>query len=212
VLQGETQSNACALYTSTHKRDDVLVPFLLEGLRREQKCLVWLTDPKSMNVAARLGSPAAEDWLASGQLQVRSLADTIFSSGTFWIEEVVALWEDEVCAAVTIGGFNFARIACEANSCLSPSHGHDVLIHYEAMLSSLSARYPAAILSLYDISVPDGGLIFDLVRTHPRILLDGMSVENPHYLTSEQLPLCRAVPASRTPSPAALRTPNAIAV
>lgn len=212
VACAEAHTNTCALHTSGRQRDGVLVPFVLEGLCRGQKCLVWLTESTTIDVKVRLGSPATvEGWLASGQLEVHNLADTTFSSSAFWIEDVVALWEDVVSAAVTIGGFDFTRIVCEANWCVPQSSGRDALIRYEATLNSFCTRYPTAILSLYDVSVPDGGLVFDLVRTHPRILLDGISLENPHYLTPEHF-VVRRLPRTGTPSRVLYRTPDAIAV
>ncbi|MDT7717004.1 MAG: hypothetical protein QOH09_2996 [Pseudonocardiales bacterium] len=213
VTRVETQSNTCALYTSTRQRNDVLVPFLLEGLCRGEKCLVWLTDSETDDVMARLGCPdTVKDWLVSGQLEVHSPADPTLFSNAFWIDDMVALWEDVVSAAVTIGGFDFARIIAEANWHLPQPRGHGSLIRYEAMLNSISARYPITTLSLYDVSTPHGGLIFDLVRTHPRILLGDIPLENFHYVVPEQSPIRRAGPRTRRPSPAVRSTSHPVAV
>jgi hypothetical protein len=199
VTRAETPSNTCALFTSTRQRDDVLVPFLLEGLCRGEKCLIWLTDSKTSDVMARLGRPdPVREWLAPGQLEVHSPADTAFFSGAFWIDDMVALWEDVVSAAVTIGGFDFARIIAEFNRHVSQSRDHGGPILHEAVLNSFSARYPISTLS-YDVSIPHGGLIFDLVRAHPRILLGDIPLENFHYVVLEQFPIRRTGPRTRTP-------------
>ena len=39
------------------------------------------------------------------------------------------------------------------------------------------------ILCLYDISRFGGGVVVDLLKTHPKILLGGLVLENPNYMT-----------------------------
>ncbi|NMH96168.1 MEDS domain-containing protein [Pseudonocardia acidicola] len=173
----------CALHTSIRERDEVLVPFLREGLRGGQKCLAGLTDPDPTAVLARLGSPdRVDDWLASGQLEVQGPIDTISSPDAVSIEDMIAFWTSLTSTAVTDGGFESTRLAAEADWWQPQLPGPGELIRYESALNSFAGRCPTAILCLYDISTHDGGLIIDLVRTHPRLLLCGVPLHNPYYL------------------------------
>jgi hypothetical protein len=47
--------------------------------------------------------------------------------------------------------------------------------------------YPQVILCLYDLHRFGGGIVVDLLRTHPLVLVGGMLVKNPYFATPDQL-------------------------
>ena len=60
--------------------------------------------------------------------------------------------------------------------------------------------YPQVILCLYDLERFGGSIVVDLVKIHPKLLLSGMIVENPHSLTPDEL-LGRGVAGNRRHHP-----------
>ncbi len=42
------------------------------------------------------------------------------------------------------------------------------------------------ILCLYDLELFGGGIIVDVLKTHKKLLLGGLVLENPHYLTPDE--------------------------
>jgi hypothetical protein len=50
----------------------------------------------------------------------------------------------------------------------------------------LATRHRQSVLCLYDLGGLTGGAIVDLMRTHPKLLLAGMVLENPHYVQPEE--------------------------
>jgi hypothetical protein len=42
------------------------------------------------------------------------------------------------------------------------------------------------VLCLYDLAHFGGSMLVDVLRTHPKLLLGGMIIENPHYLTPNE--------------------------
>ncbi|MHA6793015.1 MEDS domain-containing protein [Pseudonocardia bannensis] len=182
----EAGDHACALTDSVHERDAVLLPFLDEGLSRGDKCVVALTDPDPVVVIGRLGNATTlGGWLAAQQLEVHGSADMLISSQAFSVENVLGLWERVVSSALAVGGFPFVRLAIEVGGWMPRLPDVAELIRYEAALNAFSARQPVSILCLYEIGTDDGSLIIDLIRTHPRLLLPGTSMENPYYLGPE---------------------------
>jgi hypothetical protein len=179
--------HVCVLYTLAQERDGALVPFLRAGLSGTDKCVAALTDPDP--VVGHLGSKDAVDrWLASGQLEAYGSADAAGSAEALSIEHLVGFWERVVHSAVTTQGFGFVRLVVEVDWALRRLPGAGELMRYEATLNSLSGRYPVAILCLCDVSPLDGGLIIDLVRTHPSLLFSNVSLDNPYYLGPESFP------------------------
>jgi hypothetical protein len=57
-------------------------------------------------------------------------------------------------------------------------------------------RHPQMILCLYDLDLFGGSMIIDLLKTHPKIMLGGMVIENPHYLTPDEFLADRAASAA----------------
>ena len=47
--------------------------------------------------------------------------------------------------------------------------------------------YPQVVVCLYDIDRFGAGIIVNLLKTHPRMLVSGMLIENPYYLTPDEL-------------------------
>jgi hypothetical protein len=60
------------------------------------------------------------------------------------------------------------------------------LAAYESQLNEFMPRYPQVILCLYDIDQFGGGIVVDMIKTHPKILMSSMVVENPFYLTPDE--------------------------
>ena len=50
-----------------------------------------------------------------------------------------------------------------------------------------AARFEHAILCLYDLRRLGSGILLDLMRTHPKLLLGGLVLENPHHVPTDQL-------------------------
>ena len=59
------------------------------------------------------------------------------------------------------------------------------LMALESEMNRFLPLFPQVILCLYDIGRFGGGIVVDLLRTHPRMLLGGMVIENPYYMSPE---------------------------
>ena len=77
----------CALYTRRGERDDVLMPFLREGLDLGHKCLVGLYEQDTRSILDALGTNVdVEQAVTRGQLEVLGAADLIFQPDEFSID------------------------------------------------------------------------------------------------------------------------------
>ncbi|MGH3318401.1 MAG: MEDS domain-containing protein [Nocardioidaceae bacterium] len=173
----------CSMHTSTERRDEVLVPYLRDGLVAGHKCVAALTDPDFSDLQARLGSRAEVDrWLASRQLQLLGVHDRVTSPETPSVTKMIEFWESAQSPIADSGGYEFVRYAAEADWWLPQVASVSQVLQFEAILNRLSARYCASTLCMYDVRSLDGALMIDLVSTHPKLIIDGVSVRNPAYL------------------------------
>jgi hypothetical protein len=108
------------------------------------------------------------------------------NGGRFSPEKMVEFWETGVGGAVRSGQFGHVRVFGEMTWSLRELPGAELLADYESELNRFAPTYPQVILCLYDLGVFGGGILVDLLKTHPKLLLGGMVIENPHYLTPDE--------------------------
>jgi hypothetical protein len=182
--------HVCAMYMGTAQRDEFLLPFLRSGLIAGDKCfcVVDSSDPGTTVDALRHGLTGVdvEDCLAGGQLEVTGSVGIYLASGAFVKEDVLDFWERNVGQVLATGGYQFVRSAGEMPEPMrSALGGIEAFMDYEAELNQFTKRYPQQVLiCMYDLDLFGGGIIVDLLRTHPRLLLGGLVLDNPHYQSS----------------------------
>jgi hypothetical protein len=182
----EEGDHVCAFYRGPTERDDLLVPYLLEGLAAGEKC-TCVMDSCGPEAMLPLLAPRCDlgDSLENGRLDLLSSRDSYLLGGGFVLGSMIAFWRTRVGAALT-NGFAFARSAGEMTWALRAVPGVDNLVSYESELNRFLPEYPQVILCLYDLAAFSGDLVIDIVKTHPKLLVGGAIVENPYYLDPDE--------------------------
>jgi hypothetical protein len=180
--------HVCALYMGAAERDEILFPYLTAGLRSGDKviCIVDQEDTRAVRAGISDGGDI-DACIQSGQLQLHTSADTYKTcgGGSFCTDDMIDFWDDSLGPAMS-GGFRFARVVGEMSWALSSLPQLDELSLYESEYNRLSTRYGQWGLCLYDLERFGGGIIVDVLKTHPKILLGGMVLDNPHYLSPDE--------------------------
>jgi hypothetical protein len=94
-------------------------------------------------------------------------------------------WKTAMSGAVK-EGYPLTRAAGETSWSLGPETDMNEFVRYESELNRVFALAPQVILCLYDLDRFDGALVMDVLSTHPKMLLGGIVVENPNYLTPDE--------------------------
>ena len=174
----------CSMHTSIERRNELLVPYLLNGLVAGHKCVAAVTDPDFSDLQGRLGSRAEVDrWLGSRQLELLGVDDRVMSPETSSVTKMVEYWESAQSPVADSGGYGCVRYAAEAGWWLPQVSSFSQVLQFESILNRLSERGSVATLCMYDMSSLDGALIIDLVSTHPKLVIDGVGVGNPAYVS-----------------------------
>jgi hypothetical protein len=63
------------------------------------------------------------------------------------------------------------------------------LLHLESAMRHFLPLYPQVMLCLYDLERFGGELVSSMIKLHPKVLVNGMIVENPFYLTPDEISL-----------------------
>lgn len=168
-------THLCAMYRGAAQRDEVLSPYVSEGLQAGHTCFVAVSDQDPDRVQA------FESAAGPGELIVRTAADPVFSQDDFDIDEILAFWESTVSTALATTAPRSSASAREATWWLTQLPSVADLMAYETRLNDFATRHPQSILCLYDIDDLGTGVVFEAMKVHPQIWLSGLVLENPFY-------------------------------
>jgi hypothetical protein len=178
--------HVCALYLGTAERDAIILPFLREGLRLGEKCICVLDTTPPSDVLSAIGHGIdVHGSVASEQFMVCGCAEAYLRSGAFSGDDMLECWDGCIGEAIG-GGYRFARVTGEMPRTLRDPSERAAFFRYESELNRFLPRYPQALLCLYDLSLFGGGVLVDLLKTHPKLLVGGRLLENPYCLTPEE--------------------------
>lgn len=179
--------HVCGFYYGERERDEILLPFLRSGLLAGDKCLAVLDSTAPEDVIERIGDGIdVPGCLASGQLELYDSAQTYLRTGTFAPALMIDFWERQARLTSDEGRFSFARVVGEMSWLERVTPARELIVRYETWADTFAAQYPHAVLCLYDLRRLGSGVLLDLLRTHPRLLLGGLVLENPHHMSSEE--------------------------
>jgi hypothetical protein len=186
-LSLEKGDHVCVFCRGQEERDQLLLPFLAEGLWSAHKCLAVLdtTDPAEVLDELLLTGP--EERLAD-QLTVLTSSEVYLTERGFDMEEMLAFFATELRGVMASSTYDCIRTAGEMSWALQDVPGVEDLLAYEARVNQVLADHPdtAISLCLYDVDRFDGEMIVGVLRTHPRMFLSGQIVDNPFYVQPEE--------------------------
>lgn len=183
-LQVAPGDHVCAFYHGRAERDDVLLPFLRAGLTAGDKCICVLD---ASDLDAVVGDVGEGRTLGDRQLDVLPAERVYLRTGAFVPDLMLDFWDETVSSALGAEGFSFVRAVGDTTWALRDAPGVvDQLIVYESRLNRFLPLYPQVILCLYDITRFSGQLIVDVVKTHPKLLVQGAIIENPDYIEPDE--------------------------
>ena len=192
-LEAEPGDHICALFSGERERDQMLIPFLRAGLASGDKCICVVDGTDPGEVVAALGPAGEAAASAPGkQLEVIRSCDMYLRSGRFRADEVIGAWKAAIADAMYAGQFDVVR-AVETWSRRDVLPDVNELLMLESEMNQYLPLYPQVIVCLYDIDRFGGGALMNLVKTHPRMLVGGVVIENPYLMTPDEV-LIKAVP------------------
>ena len=185
-IEAALGDHICGLYSNQLQRDQILLPFLEAGLAAGDKCICVVDGTDPQEVVAALGSHAdAAKSVADKQLEVIRAPDMYMRSGGFSADEVIGSWKAAMSDVMYDGRFDVVR-AVETWSRRDVVPDMDELMTLESKMNRFLPLFPQVVVCLYDIDRFGSGIIVDLLKTHPRMLIGGMLVENPYYTSPDE--------------------------
>lgn len=183
----ESGDHVCGFYFGEDERDALLVPYLSAGLRDGDTCLGIVDSIAPDEVLGKLGAVLdVAGCVASRQLRLWRSDETYLRGGVFSPARMVEFWEEQVGTATGEAAYGFVRVVGEMSWLSRVEPDREQVVGYETWAQGFAPHYPQALLCLYDLSRLGSGILMDLLKTHPKLLLGGLVLENPHHLSSDE--------------------------
>ena len=175
--------HACAFFNSREEEYSVLLPFAKEGFERGEK-LFHVVDkthrPERLRRLAESGVQGAE-----GQVEVRPWEDAYLRSGRFDQDAMLALIQ-EALESGKAGGYGLTRLWANMEWALEDLPGVEDLVEYETRLNHVLPKYDVVVVCTYDLNKFGAGVVMDIMRTHPMVIIGGMLQENPFFVPPDE--------------------------
>jgi PAS domain S-box-containing protein len=166
----------CCFFESDDERLSALVPFIRQGLDRNERVVCYLEPGGDAPLFAALGESGVDPapCLASGQL--RAVFPTRPAPS---IQEAVDLADAD--------GFAGLRTAADTGWILSAEGASKCLLAFESGLGRGLRGQPPTSLCLYDTRIFPAALLLKALSTHPKALVGARVTDNIYYLPPDEL-------------------------
>jgi signal transduction histidine kinase len=192
-LQRELQrmghgDHLCLVYEHPEEQWEAVIPFMAEGLARNEQCLYVVDDRELEEVRQAFLDRGVdvEAYERSGQLVFAIKHEAYLRSGTFDPEAMIAFLDKTVQEAVDAGRTGF-RVTGEMTWALGRECGCERLLEYEARLSHFFPGSRALAICQYNRKRFSAEVIRDVLRTHPVAILGNQVCPNLYYETPDMV-------------------------
>jgi hypothetical protein len=175
--------HVCAFFHTQDQEDKVVVPFLKEGIDRGEKTFYVSYPRMHVHLFQELSHAGVEVILAErrGQLEVKKSEEMYVRNGCFDQDAQLALIQ-EVLSKGAEQGFALTRYVSRMDWAIKYRVGMNELLEYEAGLNLLLSEFQDPVICVYNLAEFKIGLVMDILRTHPMVIIGGLMAKNPFYV------------------------------
>jgi hypothetical protein len=179
--------HVCAFFNSDDEEYRVLLPFIKDGFDRGDRAVHVVSPARRADHLRRLEAAGIDSTATqrTGQLELRSNAETYLRDGRFDKDRMLAVFE-QLANGSARKAFSVSRIVCHMDwAGEDPSH-LDALVEFESRVNDVWARHDDAVICVYDLSKFGGATVLDMVRTHPLVIIGGILQQNPFFVPPDE--------------------------
>ena len=177
----------CAFFNSVDEEHRVLRSFIKDGFDSGDKAF-HIVDPELQGEHLRRLAETGidvEQAMGTGQLELRRWQDAYLRADRFDQDRMLALLE-EVLQSGEASGYPLTRLVAHMEWALLDKPGVDNLVEYEARLNYVLPKYDDPVICTYDLSKFSAGMVMDMMRTHPVVIIGEVLQENPFFVPPDQ--------------------------
>ncbi len=175
----------CAFFNSRDEEYRTLTPFIKEGIDQGQKAFHIVDKKLKADHLSRLKQAGidTEAAMANGQFEARPWEEAYLRGDRFDQDAMLALVEQVIQEGAC---YPLSRLIGHMEWATFSKHGVEDLAEYETRLNSMLPKYDAPSICAYDLSKFGTGVAFDILRTHPMVIVGGTLQMNPFYVPPDE--------------------------
>jgi signal transduction histidine kinase len=174
----------CLVYENAEEQWDAVIPYMADGLARNEACL-YVIDDRALDEVRQAFIDHGVDidaHVRSGQFVFATKREAYLASGAFNPHAMISFLEATVREAAAAGRTGF-RVTAEMTWALGQECGCDRLIEYESLLSEFFPGSRVTAICQYNRKRFSADIIRDVLRTHPVAILGRQVCPNLYYET-----------------------------
>jgi DcmR-like sensory protein len=174
--------HVCAFYNGGGADlDNIVVDFISKGLRAQNKCIGFIDEHASVHARIPPELLSRENMLQLFTEEQGYLLPTGGFSTEAFIEAL-----DATAKSVFSDGYERLWLVGDTSVVVRNEVDPKAWFAAEAQVSELAPRYPQFIMCLYNLDLYDGEMVMYVLKTHTRIFVNGLIIDNPYYIPKQQ--------------------------
>jgi len=180
-------AHICQIYSDDAERIDALLKFLLSGLKDGERvaCFSEKVDEDTLRQFLAAHNIPYDNCKQTQAVTLAGTNDVYFQNNVFDPDHMLNTLSDYYDEAMNLG-FPAARVIGEMTPKVQEVPGGDRLLEYESKVSMLLKDHPTTAVCQYDAKAFDGATIMDILKVHPRMMVNGLVIHNPFYIPPEE--------------------------
>ncbi len=181
------ERHICAFFNSADEEYRSLLPFIKEGFERGERAVHIVDETLKDDHIGRLRSAGidADSAAEAGQLEIRRWEEAYLRRDKFDQDAMLALIE-EVLQTGSKRGFPLTRLVAHMEWATLDRPGVEDLAEYETRLNYVLPKYDDPVICTYDLARFSSRVAFDILRTHPVVIVGGVLQENPFFVPPDK--------------------------
>ena len=176
----------CQIYETEEEHRNLLTPYLIQGLRNNEK-VFYIVDTHTAEVILEyLNSEGfnPNPYLDSGQFSIITRNEAYVKEGNFDPDHMIELLRSETEKAIK-EGYGALRVTGEMTWALRGLPGSEKLIEYEAKLNDFFPGSKALAICQYDRNQFSPEILLNILKTHPIAVIGTEICDNPFYVPAK---------------------------
>ncbi len=172
----------CSIYRSKEEQMSTIVPFIINGLRKNERCIYILDESTKKEVVEELKKHVElESYIDSGQMVFLTKKETYLKDGFFDPDKTIQLLKEAEREAIE-SGYSGLRVTGEMTWVFTTLSEVEKLVEYEAKLNYFFPKSKCVAICQYNEEKFDPDILVGIIYTHPKLILYNAVVENPYYI------------------------------
>ncbi len=179
-------THMCLIYTDETERKDSLEKFLLSGIKAGERaaCFSGKTTEESLEQFFKDNNISYNDKKTNNAISLSGTTEVYFKDGIFdpdrMLNTLKGFYKDSLGM-----GFPASRVIGEMIPEVEDVPGGERLCEYESRVSMLVKDHPVTSVCQYDANAFDGATIMEVLKVHPKMIVNGSVVNNPFFIEPE---------------------------